>query len=118
LWGMLVAVPLTAIIRDVFRYLYMRFQEEPIPPQEALARLLEVDQERSRGASGRLPADVSRLLRRGLKALAGARREAVSASDQAREPGAESSSAQTAAPQAPLAAAPAAAAPAPAEIRD
>lgn len=39
LWGMLLAVPITAICRDLFRYLYMRFQEEPLSPGEALARL-------------------------------------------------------------------------------
>jgi predicted PurR-regulated permease PerM len=39
LWGMLVAVPLTAIIRDAFRYLFMRFQDEPVSADEALARL-------------------------------------------------------------------------------
>lgn len=37
--GMLVAVPLAAIVRDLFRYLYLRFQEEPVEPREALARI-------------------------------------------------------------------------------
>jgi predicted PurR-regulated permease PerM len=39
LWGMLLAVPLTAIVRDLFKYLYLRTLDEPVPPQEALARL-------------------------------------------------------------------------------
>jgi predicted PurR-regulated permease PerM len=39
LWGMLLVVPLTAIVRDVFKYLYLRFQDEPLSPREALARL-------------------------------------------------------------------------------
>ena len=37
--GMLVAVPLTAVIRDLYRYLYMRFQESPVPPDEAMERV-------------------------------------------------------------------------------
>ena len=116
LWGMLVAVPLTAIIRDVFRYLYMRFQEEPVSPQEALGRLLEVNRERSRAASRRLPADVGSLLQRGLKTLAGARRRAVSVGSPAGEPRADNPGAQTAAPQVPLVQI--AAAPTPSEKRD
>jgi predicted PurR-regulated permease PerM len=114
LWGMLIAVPLTAIIRDVFRYLYMRFQEEPVPPQEALKRLLEVNLEHPRTASRRLPVYVGTLLQRGLKALAGASRRAVSMGGPAGEPGADNPGAQMAAPQAPMvqiAAAPAAATP-------
>jgi predicted PurR-regulated permease PerM len=114
LWGMLIAVPLTAIIRDVFRYLYMRFQEEPVPPQEALKRLLEVNLEHPRTASRRLPVYVGTLLQRGLKALAGASRRAVSMGSPAEEPGADNPGAQMAAPQAPMvqiAAAPAAATP-------
>ena len=39
LLGMLVAVPLAAIVRDLFRYLYLRFQEEPVVPKEAFARV-------------------------------------------------------------------------------
>ena len=39
LWGMILAVPLAAILRDVFKYLYLRFQDEPVAPREALARL-------------------------------------------------------------------------------
>jgi len=38
-WGLLLAVPVTAIVRDVFKYLYLRFQDEPIPPKVAMARL-------------------------------------------------------------------------------
>lgn len=37
--GILVSVPLTAIIRDVAHYLYLRVSEEPLSPQEALARV-------------------------------------------------------------------------------
>ncbi|HEX9116098.1 MAG TPA: AI-2E family transporter [Anaerolineae bacterium] len=39
LGGMLVAVPLTAIARDVFHYLNARWQDEPCTPAEALARM-------------------------------------------------------------------------------
>jgi len=39
LWGMIVAVPLTAIVRDVFKYLYLRFSDEPVSSAEALARV-------------------------------------------------------------------------------
>jgi predicted PurR-regulated permease PerM len=39
LWGMLVAVPLTAIVRDLFRYLYLRFQDEPVEPRDAMLKL-------------------------------------------------------------------------------
>jgi len=39
LWGMIMAVPLTAILRDVFKYLYLRFSHEPVSPQEALGRV-------------------------------------------------------------------------------
>ena len=38
-WGMLIAVPVTAVIRDVFLYLYLRLLDEPLSPQEAVARL-------------------------------------------------------------------------------
>ncbi len=38
-WGLLLAVPVTAIVRDVFKYLYLRFQDEPVSPREAMARL-------------------------------------------------------------------------------
>jgi predicted PurR-regulated permease PerM len=39
LWGMLIAVPVTAMIRDVFLYLYLRLLDEPLSPDEAMARL-------------------------------------------------------------------------------
>ncbi|MFZ5916595.1 MAG: AI-2E family transporter [Chloroflexota bacterium] len=39
LWGMLLAVPVTALIRDVFKYLYLRFSDEPVSPGEALGRV-------------------------------------------------------------------------------
>jgi predicted PurR-regulated permease PerM len=38
-WGLVLAVPVTAIIRDVFRYLYLRCQDQPLSPREAMARL-------------------------------------------------------------------------------
>ena len=38
-WGMLIAVPVTAVVRDVFLYLYLRLLDEPLTPQEAVARL-------------------------------------------------------------------------------
>ncbi len=37
--GMLVAVPITAIIRDVFKYLYLRFQDEPLAPEAAMSNI-------------------------------------------------------------------------------
>jgi predicted PurR-regulated permease PerM len=37
--GILVSVPLTAIIRDVAHYLYLRVSEQPLSPQDALARV-------------------------------------------------------------------------------
>lgn len=39
LWGMILAVPLAAIIRDFFKYLYLRLQDEPLSPKEAMLRL-------------------------------------------------------------------------------
>jgi predicted PurR-regulated permease PerM len=38
-WGLVLAVPVTAIIRDVFKYLYLRFQDEPVSPRDAMTRL-------------------------------------------------------------------------------
>jgi predicted PurR-regulated permease PerM len=38
-WGLVLAVPVTAIVRDVFKYLYLRFQDEPVAPRDAMARL-------------------------------------------------------------------------------
>lgn len=37
LWGMLLAVPLTGIVRDVFKYLYLRLLDEPLSPEKAMA---------------------------------------------------------------------------------
>jgi predicted PurR-regulated permease PerM len=39
LLGMLLAVPLTAVIRDIFKYLYLRFSDEEVSPGEAMARV-------------------------------------------------------------------------------
>jgi predicted PurR-regulated permease PerM len=39
LWGMLLAVPITALIRDVFKYLYLRFSDQEVTPVEALSRV-------------------------------------------------------------------------------
>jgi predicted PurR-regulated permease PerM len=39
LWGLLLAVPLAAVIRDVFKYLYLRFSDEEVFPGEAMARV-------------------------------------------------------------------------------
>ena len=37
--GMLLAVPMTAIIRDVFKYLHLRLQDEPMSPAKAAGRI-------------------------------------------------------------------------------
>ena len=37
--GMLLAVPTTAIIRDVFKYFHLRLQDEPLPPAQAATRV-------------------------------------------------------------------------------
>lgn len=39
IWGMLLVVPLTAVIRDVVRYLYLRFSDVEVDADEALARV-------------------------------------------------------------------------------
>jgi predicted PurR-regulated permease PerM len=39
LWGMIIAVPVTAIVRDVFKYLYLRFQDEPFAPEQAMTAI-------------------------------------------------------------------------------
>ena len=39
LLGMLVAVPVTAVVRDIFKYLYLRFLDEPLAPDEALTSI-------------------------------------------------------------------------------
>ena len=44
LWGMLIAVPVTAIIRDVFLYLYLRLLDDPLSPDQAMARLRSDEQ--------------------------------------------------------------------------
>ena len=41
--GMLIAVPVTAVIRDVFKYLYLRLLDEPLAPDEALTRIRSGD---------------------------------------------------------------------------
>jgi predicted PurR-regulated permease PerM len=38
-WGMLLAVPFTATIRDVFKYLYLRLLDEPLAPEAAVASI-------------------------------------------------------------------------------
>lgn len=38
-WGMLVAVPVAAIIRDVFKYLYLRLLDEPLSPETAMSEI-------------------------------------------------------------------------------
>lgn len=38
-WGLLLAVPLTAVARDIFKYLYLRLQDEPLSPKAALLEL-------------------------------------------------------------------------------
>jgi predicted PurR-regulated permease PerM len=37
--GVLLSIPLAAITRDVVRYTYLRLADEPLPPEEALARV-------------------------------------------------------------------------------
>jgi len=37
--GMLVAVPVAAVIRDVFQYSYLRLMDEPLAPEEALLNI-------------------------------------------------------------------------------
>jgi predicted PurR-regulated permease PerM len=39
LLAMLVAVPLTAVLRDVFRYLWLRLQDQPVTADEAMMRI-------------------------------------------------------------------------------
>jgi predicted PurR-regulated permease PerM len=40
--GAILAVPLTAIIRDVFKYLYLRLGDNPLDPQLAMSRIADV----------------------------------------------------------------------------
>ena len=35
--GMIVAVPIAAIIRDIFKYAYLRLLDEPLEPEDAMA---------------------------------------------------------------------------------
>ena len=37
--GAILAVPLTAILRDVFKYLYLRLSDAPLEPTAAMARI-------------------------------------------------------------------------------
>jgi predicted PurR-regulated permease PerM len=37
--GLVLSVPLTAVVRDVTYYLYLRLTDDPLPPEEALARV-------------------------------------------------------------------------------
>ena len=37
--GMLIAVPVAAVIRDLFKYLYLRFQDTPLAPEEAMTSI-------------------------------------------------------------------------------
>jgi predicted PurR-regulated permease PerM len=39
LWGMLIAVPVAAVIRDIFKYLYLRFLDEPLDPEGAMSSI-------------------------------------------------------------------------------
>ena len=39
IWGVILGVPITAVLRDVVRYLYLRLSDEPLSPHEAMARL-------------------------------------------------------------------------------
>lgn len=38
-WGMILAAPVTAIIRDVFHYIYLRFSDREVKPEEAIQRV-------------------------------------------------------------------------------
>ncbi|MCL7453185.1 MAG: AI-2E family transporter [Anaerolineae bacterium] len=37
--GMIIAVPITAIIRDIFKYAYLRLLDDPVEPEEAMSRV-------------------------------------------------------------------------------
>jgi predicted PurR-regulated permease PerM len=39
IWGVILSVPLTALIRDLVHYLYLRLADEPLAPHAALARV-------------------------------------------------------------------------------
>jgi hypothetical protein len=36
---MLIAVPVAAVLRDLFKYLYLRFQDTPLAPEAAMASI-------------------------------------------------------------------------------
>jgi predicted PurR-regulated permease PerM len=38
-WGVILSVPITAVVRDVTRYLLLRLSDKPVSPQDAIARL-------------------------------------------------------------------------------
>ena len=38
-WGLILSVPITSVVRDVARYAVLRLSEEPLSPQEAIAHL-------------------------------------------------------------------------------
>lgn len=54
IWGMAIAVPATAVIRDVFRYLYLRFGREGVSPAEAWEKVTA--EQRAADRKGRWPA--------------------------------------------------------------
>ena len=39
LMGMLLAAPLAAILRDLFKYIYLRSLDDPLSPEDALERV-------------------------------------------------------------------------------
>lgn len=39
LWGVILCLPLTAMVRNVVHYLYLRLSDEPLSPEEALANV-------------------------------------------------------------------------------
>jgi predicted PurR-regulated permease PerM len=39
LWGMLIAVPVSAIVRDLFAYVYLRLSDEAPGPTDVLRRI-------------------------------------------------------------------------------
>jgi predicted PurR-regulated permease PerM len=55
IWGMLLIVPITAVSRDVIRYLFLRFSDVEVRPDEALAQV----QGREEPTTVDLPMDIS-----------------------------------------------------------
>ena len=55
IWGILLVVPLTAVSRDVVRYLFLRFSDVEVRPDEALAQI----QGREDPTTVNLPIDIS-----------------------------------------------------------